>query len=354
MRAKWFLTAILVALALSGCGDSGGNGESEQGREATVLERLAEPDTGPKWDVASRDRSLMARLPAGWGEVSDIDPLALVTLSSGPVAGRIISPCLPGEVLDELPVGGALVRISEDFPSARRGGTVGRRYPPRPKHFRLGHPRPSECGYSYAFAFREGGRDLAVWVWTKPLVAGSGSGIQHGRLGQLSSATSRQLLRLLDGLRVRPAAVEPVRVPFLALDCHQPNTLDCDRVWVQVNTRIRMRRLSVRINRWWAGSADGWVPSGQIMSLPTKLGGTPSDKNPVPGAALPGTVWGGVIRQAGLRGGKPAFERALPVSGEYWVGTGTRADPRIRADLEVISPRGRWDFWNVGLIAGHG
>jgi len=346
---------VLLALALSGCsGGSGGNGESEQSREAKVLERLAELDTGPKWDTASRDGSLMARLPAGWSEVPDIDPLALLTLSSGPVTGRIISPCLPGAVLDELPTGGALVRVSENFPPARRGGAADR-YRPRPSHFRLGRRRPSECGYSYSLGFREGGRELAVWIWTKPAVVDSGSGIQGSRPGRLSPVTRRQLLRLLDGLQVRPAAVDPIRVPTLALDCRNPpNTLDCDRVWVQVNTRIRMKRLSIRVNRWWAGRGDGWVSSGQVMSLPTKLRTAPSGNTPMPVAARSGTVWGGVIQQAGLRGGGAAFERTLPGPGGRWVGTGVGADPRIRADLQVITPRGRWDFRNVELIAGHG
>lgn len=351
MRARWLIPSVLVALALAGCsGDSGGNGESEQSQEAKILERLRELDTGPKWDTASRDGSLMARLPVGWSEVPDIDPLALLTLSSGPVTGRIISPCLPGAVLDELPPGGALVRISENFPPAGRGDAAGH-YRPRQDHFRLGRQRPYECGYSYSLGFREGGRDLSVLIWTKPSVVDSGSGIQSSRPGRLSPVTRRQLLRLLDGLQVRPAAVDPIRLPTLALDCRNPpNTLDCDRVWVQVNTRIRMRRLSIRINRWWAGSDDGWAPSGQVMSLPTKLRTAPSRDAPMPVAARSGTVWGGVIRPAGLRGGGGAFERALPGPGGRWVGT----DPRIRADLQVITPRGRWDFWNVELIAGHG
>lgn len=362
MRLGWLLSLTIVALALNGCS---GNSEIDSGSkpsgEFENSERLDGSDPGRQWNVSSRDGSLLARLPNRWAEVPDSFPQGLLTVASGPVSGRVINPCHPGAVLDELPEGGVLVRVSEYHPYVENKNApeyaVGP-HQPRPKHFRLGRPAPTECGSSYELGFQQSGRRFSVSIWTRPLSGNSARG-SWSKPGRISPATRRQVLALLDGLTIQPAVAEPIRLPLLALDCRNPpNTLDCDRVWVNVGTRISMKRLWVRIQRWSVKTPDGWTFSDRVSSRPTWLrpAGARHSRIIPPVSGRSRTVWTGVVSSAGLRRGGAAFKRALPAPGERWIGVA----PRIRADVEVIEAGGgsypdrSWRFRHVHLIAGHG
>lgn len=351
----------MAALLLVGC--SGGNGkDSDSGRsEAEILSRLADGDRGPKRSIVSKDGSLTAVVPERWGQVPDVYPGALLTLASGSDVGTVINPCQPGAVLDEIPTGGALVRISEALIPAKP--SVGGIYPRRPRHFRLGRENPAECGSVHELRFRASGRNLAASIWVSARTRG-----RPGELGSsprgISPRVRRETMEMLDGLRVRSAAEMPIRNPILALDCRNPpNTLRCDRVWVHLSTRTGMAQVSVRINRWSARSPEGWVHGARVISLPTRLRTSSPSDLPIPtsakvpsnlplpkSVAVPRTVWEASISRAGLGTSGEDFEQTLPGPGGKWVGN----NPGIRADLEVISPRGRWNFRRVRLIAGHG
>lgn len=349
MRPKRLVPSVLVVLALVGCsGEAGSDGDSGPA-EAEILKRLAESDPWPKRSVVSRDGSLSTVVPEQWDRVPDILSESLLTLSTGPVTSAVINPCQPGAVLEELPKGGALVRIWETLRPTRR--SVGGGYPPRPKRFRLGRRQSAECGALYELRFELSGRNLNVSIW-----AGADSGGEPGGPAKSSRSLSPrvrvEILEMLDRLRADSAMEMPIRNPTLALDCRTPpNTLECDRVWVHLLTRIGMRQVSARINRWSARTPEGWLYGDRVISLPTRLKTSASRHLPVPvSAALSRTVWGGAIPSAGLGSSGDAFERSLPGPGGKWIGT----NPEIRADLEIISPRGRWSFRDVRLIAGHG
>jgi hypothetical protein len=346
MKLKWLLGSIAVALTLTGCAATSDDGETDQS-QASEFGRL----------IASRDGSLRARIPRNWSRVRDSYPLALLTLASGPVSNRVIGPCQPGAVLDELPKGGTLVQVTEIYPPIRPISDAVGRVVRNPGHIRLGPPNgTTECGESYGLVFATGHRQFSVKVWLKPVRAPTridGERARASRPRRLAPATRRQLLRLLNGLVVAPAAAKPVRTPFLALDCPQANRLGCDRIYVDLTTRVRMRTVAIRIRRWSAKTPNGSVDSGPIESKPTRLHTIERGPNGS-GALSAHTFWRGSVADAGLLGGDEDFKTAMPGPGQRWVGTGMENDPLIRADLEVIGPQGRWQFQGIPLIAGYG
>jgi len=349
MRAKSLLRLglLVVVPAIAGCS---GNSSDDP----------ADDPPFPR-EVTSRDGSLTARLPRGWSRVSDSYPLALLTLASGPVSNRIIGPCQPGAIRDELLEGGALIRIAEIYPpdtpeiypSADPNPSTDpianiSGLPARPGHIRLGRlTQTSECGNSYHPEFKIRHSRFYAWIWTKSIKRTeevNGRTLEAIRPGRLAPDTRRQLVRLLNGLKVRPTAAAPIRLPFLSLRCRLPrNAQNCDRVWVQLTTRTEMKRLSIRVLRWSVKTPNGWVHSDPIASSPTRL------RTPAGGAGrstkLLCTTWTGVI-PAGLDEGGAAFEGAFPGSRESWIGV----TPRLRADLEIIGPDGRWRLRQVGVV----
>ncbi|MBK5233901.1 MAG: hypothetical protein JJE13_13090 [Thermoleophilia bacterium] len=145
-----------------------------------------------------------------------------------------------------------------------------------------------------------------------------------------------------------------VRVALMALDCRNPpNTLACDRIWVQVQTAKKKERVSAEILRWSAKASTGWV---YVYSTPKdRRLSTLRTAEAVNGPRWAQRLWTGTIRNAGIGSLQKPLEGKLPEGAERWVGN----NPKIRADLIVTTrgPKGPTyskRFRNVTFIAGHG
>jgi len=140
---------------------------------------------------------------------------------------------------------------------------------------------------------------------------------------------------------------------FLALDCRNPpNTLACNRVWVQVRTSKAKERVKVAVKRWAAKTNDGWVyfklPKLRFTSLssPRAAPGNPSWSQ---------KQWVGTVRDAVVGLLQVPLKGKLPEGRERWVGN----NPPIRADIVVATEDsdgagGTETYRQVVLLAGHG
>lgn len=337
------LSLCIVALMACSTGTDGGN---ESGSSAVTADasppatisthtRAVVGDGTEHADgkrIGDRDGTATAVVPTGWTLVPDTIRGSLISAASflPPEAGSgggLMAPCRPGRLLDAMPPGEALIRIWEHIPGPGSYRPADSKR--RPPHIKLPARRTHECGHSYELTFRDRGRTVAIWVWAD----------------SLTPETRRQLLSLINGLALAPADSVPVYRPWMALDCgNPPNSLECDRVYVFVTTRVPMRSLSVLL-------LDPTRTDEQAVRLRAASARGRADG---PKALPPRTVWTGVLRDVGFRRKGGPLEIPIPAQRNRWLGI-----PRVAADLgltgqPVEGRAGHWVFRNVPLLAGHG
>ena len=324
MNARMLICPLLLFALSSGCGNdpSGPPAPSEiPPANGTAFEWNVGPRT-----VFTPDGSASLRLPAGpngWqlldpsrATINDAHPNTLFLIASDPDGPR--HACAPPANRAVVPARGSLIQITESNRPTSIGELRRIGYPPTPEEFEKWPAVRDPCQPARTYSFRRWNRAFQAWVWP--------------------GTDRHRILPILNSFEAQPPGAAPVRPPFMALDCRQPaNTLACERVAFRVYTRVPMKRLAVRI-----GGEAG--PTLDLRANRRRAG------YPV----LPGTVWRGTLRDAGLRTpGSPLFVD-LPASRSRWSGT-----PPVRVTMEVIArrpggPSGTWRFPRTELAAGHG
>jgi hypothetical protein len=129
---------------------------------------------------AVRDDGVSVRFPPSW--IATTRPLTPVTYPQQVVAiasyplprgSAGANGCTPEGALERLPATGAFV-FGWEYARPSPFGTIrARDFPPRPRHFRLGHYAAYEClGPSYRLVFRQAGRFFQIHVVLGPKATG--------------------------------------------------------------------------------------------------------------------------------------------------------------------------------------
>lgn len=157
------LGSVLIPTVFAGCGGAAAGGRQPEGSSSSAT-----------WYRNSKAK-VAARIPGGWRVTGKpltgvIFPTQVLAAASFPlVAPTNPRGCHPGSVLGQMPNRGVLLQVIEYVPRLPEGKAIHvPRLPPRPAHFsyRNGSFEPFECsGWSYQFAFEQGGRAFQAQVW---------------------------------------------------------------------------------------------------------------------------------------------------------------------------------------------